>query len=124
MLILIFFFNMNVLFAQTETRMISLEELADRREKEEQEEKRSLFGSKTLEKVVARPDEKVSDKSKVVVQEKKSCEVVQYNGRKGVAVAKRYLEKAACQDLCIERAHPEKITHCFYDRQVIWKSNQ
>lgn len=103
--------------------MVSLEELADRREKEEQEEKRNLFGSGTLQKVIDKPTAKPSA-AEPVSKETKSCEVVHFTGRKGAAVVKRYLDQAACQELCLERKHPEKITHCFFDRSVIWKSNQ
>lgn len=103
--------------------MVSLEELADRREKEEQEEKRNLFGSGTLQKVIDKPTAKPSA-AEPASKEAKSCEVVHFTGRKGAAVVKRYLDQAACQELCLERKHPEKITHCFFDRSVIWKSNQ
>jgi hypothetical protein len=104
-------------------QMVSLEELADRREKEEQEEKRSLFGSGTLQKVIDKPTAKPSA-TESASKETKSCEVIHFTGRKGAAVVKRYLDQAACQELCLERKHPEKITHCFFDRSVIWKSNQ
>ena len=110
--------------SQTQSQMVSLEELADRREKEEQAEKRNLFGSGTVQKVISKPATAKGTKPLESQPEAKSCEVVHFTGRKGVAVGKRSLEMAACQDYCIERKHAEKITHCFFDRQVIWKSNQ
>lgn len=117
----------NIYVAQAEDsggqQMVSLEELADRREKEEQEEKRNIFGSGTLQKVIDKPTAKPSATGQAA-KATKACEVVHFTGRKGVAVVKRYLDQAACQELCLERKHPEKITHCFFDRSVIWKSNQ
>lgn len=124
MWILLLILGFNLAFTQTETQMVSLEELADRREKEEQEHKRSLFGSGTLQKVIDKPAAKPTNAAEPVSLETKSCEVVHFTGRKGAAVVKRYLGQAACQDLCLERRHPEKITHCYFNRNIIWKSNQ